>query len=64
MNNNQTEPIYATIDLNIKDRAALYCTESRLTGKKDTVNLRSLIEIALVEYMKNNPIRAKQEKQE
>lgn len=59
-NENQTEPLYANIDLNIKDRATLYTTESKLAGIKKTANLRSLIETALEDYMKNNPIKATQ----
>ncbi len=62
-NKNNTEPIYANIDLNIKDRAMMYCTESKLAGQKETANLRSLIEKALEEYMQKHPIQAKQETQ-
>ena len=58
-NNSETEPIYANIDINIKDRATLYCTESRLADVKETANLRSLIEKALEEYMQLHPIKAK-----
>ena len=59
----QTEPLYANIDINIKDRATLYCTESKLAGMKETANLRSLIELALEEYMRVHPIKAKQKTQ-
>jgi len=58
---NQTEPLYANINVNIKDRATLYATESKLAGIKKTANLKSLIEVALEDYMMRNPIRAKQE---
>ncbi len=56
----KTEPLYANIDINIKDRATLYCTESKLAGVKETANLRSLIELALSDYMNRNPVESKQ----
>jgi len=48
-------PIYVKIDANVKERAMMYITKSKLTDK-EIKTLSGLTEEALEQYMIDNPI--------
>ena len=49
------ETLYTKIDKNIKDRATMYVTNSKLTDNKFGT-LKKLVETSLDEYMINHPV--------
>lgn len=49
-------PIYAKIDVGLRDRAALYVTQSKILNKTETETFVKLIEESLEKYMRDHPL--------
>ena len=48
-------PLFSKIDENVKERATMYVTQSKILGL-DTNTMKSLLEKALEEYMIKHPL--------
>jgi len=51
----ETESIFIKIDSNIKDRARVFITERKLLKNDKIHSMKSLVEVALHEYMISHP---------